>query len=136
MLDFIKRLWRDRRGNALIIVGAAMPLVCGAAGLAVDTIQWTMWKRQLQRAADSAAYAGVYAKIQDSPGLTAEQAVTGDLEKHNTTGIELLSGYPQIAYPAASGYTDAVRVTLAVQKRLGFSSPLLSGPPTTTAHPP
>ena len=30
------------------------------AGLATDTIQWTLWKRQLQRAADSAAIAGVY----------------------------------------------------------------------------
>jgi len=130
MIGFIKRLWRDRRGNALVIAGAAMPLVVGAAGLAVDTIQWTMWKRQLQRAADSAAYAGVYAKIENHAGMTAEQAVEGDLEKHNTTGIELLSGYPQIAYPTAAGYSDAVKVTLAVQKRLGFSSLFLSDPPT------
>ena len=52
--------WKDRRGNALVIAGAALPLLVGAAGLATDTIQWTLWKRQLQRAADSAAIAGVY----------------------------------------------------------------------------
>ena len=61
MISSFKRLWRDRRGNALAIAGAALPLVLGSAGLASDTIQWTLWKRQLQRAADSAAMAGVYA---------------------------------------------------------------------------
>lgn len=130
MIAFIKRLWRDRRGNALIIAGAAFPVLVGSAGLAVDTIQWTMWKRQLQRAADSAAFAGVYARVENSPGMTASQAVAGDLLKHNTTGIALVSGYPQIAYPTGAGYTHAVRVTLAVQKRLGFSSLFLSQAPT------
>ena len=51
---------RSKRGNVLAIAGAALPLFIGAAGLATDTIQWTLWKRQLQRAADSAAIAGVY----------------------------------------------------------------------------
>ncbi len=129
MIAFIKRLWRDRRGNALIIAGAALPLLVGAAGLAVDTIQWTMWKRQLQRAADSAAFAGVYAAVEDNDGMTPAQAIDGDLLKHNSTGIALLSGYPQVAYPTPSGYTDAVEVTLAVQKRLGFSSLFMSSAP-------
>ena len=71
MIGFIKRLWRDRRGNALIMAGMTLPIVVGAAGLAVDTIQWTMWKRQLQRAADSAAFAGVYAKVENNANMTA-----------------------------------------------------------------
>jgi Flp pilus assembly protein TadG len=132
MIAFIKRLWRDRRGNALVIAGAALPLLVGSAGLAVDTIQWAMWKRQLQRAADSAAFAGVYAKVEDNQNMTASQAVAADLLKHNTTGISLLSGYPQIAYPTGGGYTDAVKVTLAVQKRLGFSSLFMSAAPIIT----
>ena len=60
MIGFIRKLIEDRRGNALVIAGACLPLIVGAAGLATDTIQWTLWKRQLQRAADSAAIAGVY----------------------------------------------------------------------------
>ena len=133
MIAFIKRLWRDRRGNALVIAGAALPLLVGSAGLAVDTIQWTMWKRQLQRAADSAAFAGVYAKVENNDGMTAEQAVNGDLTKHNSTGITLLSGYPQIVYPNGAGYTKGVQVTIAVQKRLSFSSLFMSAAPTITA---
>ena len=65
MIDFVKKLCRDRRGNVLAIAAAAMPLVMGSAGLATDTIQWVLWKRQLQRAADSAAIAGVYERVQD-----------------------------------------------------------------------
>ena len=61
MIGFFKKLWRDKRGNALVIAAAALPLVLGSAGLASDTIEWALWKRQLQRAADSAAIAGVYA---------------------------------------------------------------------------
>ncbi len=60
MIWFFRRLMKDRRGNALVIGAACLPLIVGAAGLASDTIQWTLWKRQLQRAADSAAIAGVY----------------------------------------------------------------------------
>ena len=29
MIAFIKSLWRDKRGNALVIAGAALPLVVG-----------------------------------------------------------------------------------------------------------
>src|SRR5262245_43851800 len=60
MIAFFRKLWRDKRGNALVIAGAALPLVLGSAGLASETIQWTLCKRQLQSAADSSAIAGVY----------------------------------------------------------------------------
>jgi Flp pilus assembly protein TadG len=90
MISSFKRLWRDRRGNALAIAGAALPLVLGSAGLASDTIQWTLWKRQLQRAADSAAMAGVYAiasdravgDCSDIAGSTYVKPVAYDLKKN------------------------------------------------------
>lgn len=131
MIRYLKKLWKDRRGNALVIAGAGLPVLVGAAGLATDSIQWVLWKRELQRAADSAAFAGVYAEAE---GETVSTAVTADLGKDNNhTGISLLSGYPQIAYPTSSSYSDGVQVTLAIQKSLGFSSLFLSTPPTITA---
>lgn len=127
MASFLKRLRDDRRGNALVIAAAALPLVLGSAGLASDTIQWALWKRQLQRAADSAAIAGVYAKFQDQG---VNEAVSTDLTKNNQTGISLVSGYPQVSEPAStSQWNNAVRVGLAVQKRLGFSSLFLTSVP-------
>ena len=102
------RLWNDKRGNALIIMGAALPLVVGSAGLATDTIQWTLWKRQLQRAADSAAIAGVYATVQRQ---TVSSAVDTDVYANKTVSTKLknanilLTATPLIAYPPAPQIT-------------------------------
>jgi Flp pilus assembly protein TadG len=146
MIKFLKKLWRDRRDNALVIAGAALPLVVGAAGLATDTIQWTLWKRELQRAADSAAYAGVYVKAQSGTTTDIQNAVcahlntvsnstcsTASTSSNNHTGYSLLSGYPAITYPAddtANSLTNQVQVVLRMQHRLGFSSLFLTTTPT------
>ena len=74
MLSFLSKLRRDKRGNVLILMGAAMPLLVASAGLATDTIQWALWKRQLQRAADSAAIAGVYERTRAAGVTTARPA--------------------------------------------------------------
>lgn len=126
-MGLIRRLRDDRRGNSFVMLAAALPMVMGAAGLATDTIQWVTWKRQLQRAADSAAIAGVYGKTQGAS--TADAAVTADLSKNNQTGIALASGYPQIAYPTSANYTNGVTVRLAVRKNLPFSSLFMSQGP-------
>lgn len=127
-MSFWKRLIKDKRGNALILAGAALPLVIGSAGLASDTIQWALWKRQLQRAADSAALAGTYARVQDNAGQNANQAVTADLADNNHVGFALLSA-PVVTFPTSTAWTNGVRVELAIQKRLGFSSLFLPNPP-------
>ena len=133
MISFVKRLWRDKRGNALAIAGAALPLVVGSAGLASDTIQWALWKRQLQRAADSAAMAGVYAKAQ---GAARAQPPRSPRTSRSIRHTGIVAGEPAIRRspirPPAS-WNHGVQVTLAVQKRLGFSSLFISAAPTITA---
>lgn len=131
-----KRLWNDKRGNALIIAGAALPLVVGSAGLASDTIQWTLWKRQLQRAADSAALAGVYDRIyRDGSTSNVATAVNYDLndKKHDRTKPPLL-GVPIIDHPSGPNWTNPVRVELNIQQKLSFSSFFMPTPPTITAR--
>lgn len=131
MIAFLKSLWSDRRGNTLVIAAAALPLVLGSAGLASDTIQWALWKRHLQRAADSAAMAGVYAKVQE---VSYTDAVNADLAHNNHVGIAT-TVTPNSPPPTGAFSSDvmAVRVTLAVQKSLNFSSFFLSAAPTITA---
>ena len=130
MISRLKRLWSDTSGNALVIAGAAMPLVIGSAGLATDTIQWALWKRQLQRTADSAAIAAVYGVI---GGEAKADAVARDMT-HNSH----VATMPTIAYltPAAPYASDAnaVRLRLTYSKSLTFSSFFLSTPPTITAE--
>lgn len=134
MRNLLRKLWNDERGNALIIAAAALPLVIGSAGLASDTVQWTLWKRQLQRAADSAALAGVYAKVQNHSGQTSAQAVDADLDDNDHTNITLLGGYPEVTYPTGTGWLNGVKVKLALQKELGFSSVFMADPPVIVAE--
>ena len=141
MIGFMKRLWGDKRGNALLIAGACLPMVVGAAGMASDTVQWALWKRQLQKAADSAAIAAVYANVQaqDIP-----IAVNYDIDSGNNfvragnaaTGKKYaLLNAPVIGYPAnGPNYANAVSVQVQVQNRLGFTSLFLSSPPIITAN--
>ncbi len=134
MFRMFERLWKDRRGNVLAIAAAALPLVVGSAGLATDTIQWVTWKRQLQRAADSGALAGVHTIVRDEGSRdNVSLAVERDLTHNNHVGITTtrLVRQPQSGPYASSPY--AVEVVLTVQKRLGFSSLFLSDPPTITA---
>ncbi len=135
MFGFARKLFNDRRGNVIAIVGASLPLVIGAAGLASDTIQWTLWKRQLQRAADSAAITGVYDRESSSGATTnTPSAVSRDLFLNQHTTMGLKSGYPQLSYPANSGVmTNRVQVVLAVQQALPFSAFFLSTAPTIIA---
>ena len=131
MRNFMTKIWHDKRGNAMIIAAAALPLLIGSAGLATDTIQWALWKRQLQRAADSAAIAGVYERAgSDSATTGVPDAVTKDLGFNQHTGMTLQSGYPTITYPADSGANkNQVKVVLAVKRPLAFSSMFMTNAP-------
>lgn len=136
MIGFLKKLRRSERGNVLILTAAAMPLLVGSAGLATDTIQWALWKRQLQKAADSAAIAGVYARM---AGQDVTQAVNYDLgpstlPNNNRTGYALLSA-PVIGFPPNTGqWTNAVSVRLQMQRTLPFSSMFLASAPIIEAN--
>src|SRR5881275_3571264 len=141
MVGFIRKLLKDRRGSVLAIACACMPLVVGAAGLATDTIEWTLWKRQLQRAADSAAFAGAYDRAAATAGATTNTptAVCRDLSVNLHTWMSLLAtspctgsvgSYSSISYPANGTYTtNEVAVTLRIQQRLPFSSLFMSVAP-------
>lgn len=139
MIGFLRKLWKDRRGNALIIAAAAMPLVIGSAGLATDTIQWALWKRQLQRAADSAALAGVHAIVLEDyvDGCATGSTVAHDLEINNHVLVGNSATQCSVENSPTSGaYTsdpNAVKVNLAVQKSLTFSSLFMATAPTIRA---
>jgi len=145
MIGFIRKILKDRRGNALAIACACMPLVIGAAGLATDTIEWTLWKRQLQRAADSAALAGVYDRAAATGGATTNTptAVCNDLSVNLHTWMSLLAtspctgsvgSYTTLNYPGNTAFvSNQVQVVLRVQQPLPFSSLFMSTPPTIQA---
>ncbi len=130
--SWLNRLLRNERGNVLVIGAASMPLLIGSAALALDTVQMSLWKRQLQRAADSAALAGAYAVAQQK---SAPNAVTRDLQLNNDVA---LTGGPQVQNaPLAGPYLGdnrAVRVILTSQRSMPFMSFFDNTPPTITVE--
>lgn len=143
MFSFLKKLWRDRRGNALIIAGAALPLIVGSAGLASDTIQWTLWKRQLQRVADSAAMAGTYALVRGNTVDDCSNVATATYTTPVAYDVQKNNHLPQIPTcsatnpPSVGGYTsdhNAVHVIVSMQRPLSFSGMFMSAAPTIIAN--
>ena len=126
---WLSRLRADRRGNVAMIVAAVFPLLIGAAGLAVDGIEWTMQKRNLQGAADAAAVAGVYSLIgsDDMDNAVSRSLVQAGVP--NNASIQAIQG------PA--GYEKdpfAVAVKVAVPAQMTFTRMFLKKPPVITAE--
>ena len=135
----LKSLLGSDRGNVLMIGAAAMPLLMGSAGMAIDTIQMSFWKRQLQRAADSASLAGAHALVQGAP---TDPAVANDIDEHialdlveNETPVlqsrDVIAPSSYAAGVVMSGTCatrstspcyPAVQVRLVAQRRLPFIS--------------
>lgn len=116
----MRKLLRDRGGNALVVCAATLPLVIGAAAIGVDTIQVSLARRQLQRSADSAALAGAYAKHNSQNVATA---VSHDLAFNNDVplnGAAVVENAPTTGTHA--GNTRAVRVVLTAERSVPFIS--------------
>jgi putative Flp pilus-assembly TadE/G-like protein len=125
-----KSLIRDQKGNIIAVVGLGLPLLIASAGLAVDTIQWTLAKRQAQSAADGAAIAAVHALIQ---GVDAESEVVDHLGRNDELPPDTAM---KVVTPPAEHADDpfAVSVRLTIPARTSFSSMFLSEPFTITAE--
>jgi hypothetical protein len=119
LVPFLRRLMADRRGNVLVMAALAMPLMIGAAGLAMDTVQLTLIQRQLQRQADSAALAGALAKAQ---GASASSAATSSITRDTLVALSqtpLIENAPSAG--AYAGNTGAVRVVIESTQSQVFS---------------
>ena len=132
LLRTVRELLFDKTANVLILSAFALSVIVGAAGLATDTIQWTLWKRQLQREADSAAVAGALTNAQ---GGSASSAATTEINRYN---LVTLLGSPVIEVGPTSGpyagNTKAVRVALQTSRALPFSSLFTSSTPVINAE--
>ncbi|HEX8224063.1 MAG TPA: pilus assembly protein TadG-related protein [Allosphingosinicella sp.] len=126
-LSWLRTLFSSERGNVLVVGAASMPLLIGAAAIAIDTIQVSVWKRQLQRAADSSAIAGAYAL---SLGDDEHDAIHRDLDKNE---FPTLTQEEAIAVGARLGFNQTVRVTLTATRTAPFMSIFTTAPQTLVA---
>ena len=128
----ISRIGRDEGGNVLAMAGVALPLMIGFVGLATDTIQWTLDKRELQRIADSAALAGAYAIAQDlDPVASAERSIDANNYLEFTSDPEINNAPADGAY---EGDDNAITVNLVTRRRLPFSGIFMDVAPQISAR--
>src|SRR5688500_9101845 len=127
-LSWLKDLISSERGNVFVVAAAVMPLLLGSAAFAVDTIQLSVWKRQLQRAADSSAIAGAYAV---SLGDDTHTAVHNDLDKN---AFPVLTREEEIEEGAWSTFDQTVKVKLTASRPLPFMSIFTNKPTTLVAE--
>ena len=109
-------------GNAMLMVALGMPALIGGSGLAVDTSQWYLWKREMQFAVDQAALAGAWAR---SESTTESSYVTRATQEFNVNlqVTEDFTSEPNVSLiNYGVGVGNAVRVTALGQKRLPFSN--------------
>lgn len=118
------KLRNDRRGAVAMILALSTPVLVGGMGLGIDTIQWTLAKRAIQRQADSAAIAGAYSLAQ---GADVQAAVTSDLARN--ASFPLTSTVIENAPTAGphAGNARSVRVALETEMNLPFTGFLLNG---------
>ena len=136
MLKKVKRLMKSLRrntsGNVLFLFAAGAPALIGGAGLAVDTAQWYMWKREMQYAVDQAAMAAAWSRVGGTTGneyrTRAQQELTANLQ------VVDFQGTPSITLEQwnTSGAANSVKVSLRASRELPFSK-LLMGHGTTIA---
>ena len=117
-LSRLRALWSDARGNALMLTALALPVMIGAAGLGVHTMQLSHVKRELQREADSAAMAGAYSLYQSQ----GNSAATAQANKALTQNA-LVPGATSTITPGAYTTSDGTTYTSAMYVRLASTQP-------------
>ena len=120
----MKGLGRNSSGNVLLMFAAGAPALIGGAGLAVDTAQWYMWKREMQYAVDQAAMAGAWSRVGGTTGTEyktrAQQEITANLQVVN------FQEAPSITLANYAGQTNnSVLVSLSATRELPFSKLLM-----------
>ena len=115
-------LRRNTAGNATVLVAVGLPALIGGSGLAVDTAQWYLWKRELQHSVDQAALSAAWAMSnEDSADNYEERAMQEFTVNQNVTRD--FTSTPQIALADFAGGDDnSVVVTATATKALPFSN--------------
>src|SRR5262245_7423369 len=97
----LQSFWRRDDGNVMVVTGLSMVLVLGSLDLGAEGGYWFYRHRQLQTAADVAAYAGA---VELRNGLTAgaaESTAAAETTVYNVTG-----SVDTNAPPASGNYTN------------------------------
>ena len=112
---------RDRRGNTTVIFALCMPAMVGFAGLGVEAGYWQYKQRQMQTAADMAAYAGAVSLRNRESDDQAHGEARVEADRHGFDGAR--GAFTANTPPLAGGFRNnrSVEVTLTHDAERFFS---------------
>jgi Flp pilus assembly protein TadG len=128
----IQRLKHSTSGNATLLVALGMPVLIGSSGLAVDTAQWYMWKRELQFAVDQAALAGAWARSDSATRSTYVARARQEFAINLSTTTGTTSTPTVTLGNYLSGSNNAITVAATASQPLPFTN-FITGNVTTVA---
>lgn len=129
--SLIRRLARHRSGNAAMLVALGMPLLIGSTGLAVDTAQWFLWKRELQHAADQAAIGGAWALTKRDKDAYKGQTLyyiyraNQEFDSNSSITASFIKDRQVSLASYAGGSNNSVIVSATAEHKLPFSGYVL-----------
>ncbi|MBI1212239.1 MAG: hypothetical protein GC190_12305 [Alphaproteobacteria bacterium] len=97
---FLQRFFADRRGATVVLYALSLPALVGFTGLGVEVGYWYYKQRELQTAADVAAYAGA---IELRGGSSSSEVYSASLSEATTQGFAPGSGSIVVNTPPTSG---------------------------------
>lgn len=129
-----RRFLRDTSANTMVLGALALTITVGGAGLATDTAQWYMWKRELQYAVDQAAMAGAYSMSKDDlpPGqekVRWKQSASAEFNR-NIDKVTFRDNPQMSVADFGNGKDNSVIVRATASRALPFSSMFMATPVT------
>ena len=130
----LSQLKANTSGNAMLLVALGMPVLIGGSGLAVDTAEWYMWKRELQYAVDQSALAGAWARSDDATANTYTARARTEYAA-NVATVSEIDTTPNVSLADYNGgNANSVVVSATAARRLPFSSFLTGRTTTVTVY--
>lgn len=134
----LRRMFSDRGGNFGMMTAILLPVLFGAAGMAIQVGDILLSKQQLQEAADSAALATATAlangTIQTSQAEGfAQNFVAGQMANYLQNGVDIKSGTGVNVQTTTSGKSTSYQVTVSPGYDLAVN-PLMQAVGFTTQH--
>ncbi len=126
LADRVAAVRRDASGNVMVIVAIGTTSLVGAAGIGVDTVQWYLWKRQLQQAVDSGAMAGALSLY---AGTSFDTPARDEVGRNYPGSFNITAVRNPPTSGSYTGDTGAIEVIATTTQRLPFSSLFLNAPP-------
>lgn len=124
--------WRDRKGGVAVLTAVALTGLLGAAGLGTEATLWYVAKRDMQAAADAAAFSAATSEGAGQNSTAFGHAGNAVTSKYGFTngsnGVVVAINNP----PLSGGYTSngqAVEVVISQTQTMLFSKLFMSSAP-------